>query len=518
MNAAIYARYSSDNQREESIDAQIRAATDFAKQNGYTIVKTYTDHAKTATSDNRPGFQEMFKEIDSGLFEAIIIHKLDRFSRDRYDSAIYRQKLRKQNIQLISVLERFDNSPESVVLESVLEGFAEYYSKNLSREVKKGMCENAYQCKHTGGIPPLGYNVGPDRRYVINEAEAEAVTLIFESFAAGYGYKKICAQLKINGYKSKKGKDFTPTSLHDILRNEKYTGVYIFNRTVSKVNGLRNNHASKAEEDIIRIPGGMPAIISKELFSAVRKKMGNSKLNAQNKAIETYLLSGKIVCGQCGAAMVGHTSNNSGRNKTKYSTYHCGNRYRTKNCSNKPVNRDEIEKVVLQNLQQKLSSQSAIEHLADNILAHYQKIHSGVNREIELAHKQQNSIEKKIQNIVSAIANGTFSATLTTALESLESEKAVITATLKSLQQRKSNDMLSRAAIVDYLSQDIGSLENKKPDDLKKIIQTYVEKVVVYEERVEVFLFFFVHTNGGGEGSRTPVQKHCHIGVSERSR
>ena len=322
------------------------------------------------------------------------------------------------------------------------------------------MCENAYQCKHTGGIPPLGYNVGPDRRYVINEAEAEAVTLIFESFAAGYGYKKICAQLKINGYKSKKGKNFTPTSLHDILRNEKYTGVYIFNRTVSKVNGLRNNHASKAEEDIIRIPGGMPAIISKELFSAVRKKMGNSK----------------------------------------------------------PVNRNEIEKVVIQNLQQKLGSRSTIEHLADKLLAHYKKNHSCIDREIELAHKQQKDIEKKIQNIVSAIANGTFSATLTTALESLESEKAVITATLKSLQQRKSNDMLSRAAIVDYLSQDIGSLENKKPDDLKKIIQTYVEKVVVYEERVEVFLFFFVHTNGGGEGSRTPVQKHCHIGVSERSR
>ena len=152
-----------------------------------------------------------------------------------------------------------------------------------------------------------------------------------------------------------------------------------------------------------------------------------------------------------------------------------------------------------------MSSQSTIEHLADSIIAHYQKIHSGVNRDIELAHKQQKDIEKKIQNIVSAIANGTFSATLTTALESLESEKAVITATLKSLQQRKSNDMLSRAAIVDYLSQDIGILENKKPDDLKKIIQTYVEKVVVYEERIEVFLIFFVHTNGGGEPSRTPV-------------
>ena len=518
MKAAIYARYSSDNQREESLDAQIRAATEFAQRNGYTIVKTYTDHAKTATSDNRPGFQQMFKEIDSGLFQAVIVHKLDRFSRSRVDSAIYKEALRKHNIRLVSVLEYFDNSPESVVLESVLEGFAEYFSRNLSREVMKGMRETAHQCKHTGGIPPLGYDVGPERRYVINETEAEAVKLIFDSFAAGYGYKKICVQLKGKGFKSKKGKDFTPTSLHDILRNEKYTGLYIFNRTVSKVCGSRNNHASKAAEDIIRIPDGMPAIISKELFSAVRKKMGNSKLNAQNKAIETYLLSGKIVCGECGAAMVGHTSNNSGRNKTKYSTYHCGNRYRTKNCSNKPVNRDEIEKVVLQNLQQKLSSQSAIEHLADNILAHYQKIHSGVNREIELAHKQQKAIEKKIQNIVSAIASGTFSTSLKSALESLENEKAAMTATIHSLQRRKRNDMLNRAAIVDYLSQDIGILENKKPDDLKKIIQTYVEKVVVYEERIEVFLIFFVHTNGGGEGSRTPVQKHCHIGVSERSR
>lgn len=447
MKAAIYARYSSDNQREESLDAQIRAATEFAQRNGYTIVKTYTDHAKTATSDNRPGFQQMFKEIDSGLFQAVIVHKLDRFSRSRVDSAIYKEALRKHNIRLVSVLEYFDNSPESVVLESVLEGFAEYFSRNLSREVMKGMRETAHQCKHTGGIPPLGYDVGPERRYVINETEAEAVKLIFDSFAAGYGYKKICAQLKGKGFKSKKGKDFTPTSLHDILRNEKYTGVYIFNRTISKVCGSRNNHASKSDEDIIRIPDGMPAIISKELFSAVRKKMGN----------------------------------------------------------NKPVNRNEIEKVVLQNLQQKLSSQSAIDHLADNILAHYQKIHSGVNREIELAHKQQNSIEKKIQNIVSAIASGTFSTSLKSALESLENEKAAMTATIHSLQRRKRNDMLNRAAIVDYLSQDIGILENKKPDDLKKIIQTYVEKVVVYEERIEVFLIFFVHTNGGGEPSRTPV-------------
>ena len=197
--------------------------------------------------------------------------------------------------------------------------------------------------------------------------------------------------------------------------------------------------------------------------------------------------------------MVGHTSNNSGRNKTKYSTYHCGHRYRTKNCNNKPVNRNEIEKVVIQNLQQKLGSRSTIEHLADKLLAHYKKNHSCIDREIELALKQQKNIEKKIQNIVSAIASGASSTSLTSALESLENENAVIAATIQSLHQRKRTDMLDRAAIVDYLSQDIGSLENKKPDDLKKIIQTYVEKVVVYEERIDVFLVFFVHTNGGGD-------------------
>ena len=516
MNAAIYARYSSDNQREESIDAQIRAITDFAQRNGYTIVKTYIDQAKTATSDNRPDFQRMFTEIDSGLFQAVIVHKLDRFSRNRYDSADYKQKLIKHNIRLISVLEHFDNSPESVILESVLEGFAEYYSKNLSREVMKGMRETALQCKHTGGTPPLGYDVGPERKYVVNETEAEAVKLIFDSYASGYGYKTICSQLKDKGYRSKRGKDFNPTSLHDILRNEKYTGLYIFNRTISNSHGSRNNHASKAAEEIIKIPNGMPAIISKELFATVKKKMGNNKLNAQNKAVETYLLSGKIFCGKCGAAMVGHTSN-SGRNKTKYSSYYCGHRYRTKNCNNKPINRNEIEKVVIQNLHQKLSSKTAIEDLADKLLAHYQKIYSNVDREIAIAKKQQKDVEKKIQNIIGAISNSGFSASLTAALESHEREKSKLSATLHSLFRRKSDDLLNRDAIIEYLSQDISDLENKKLHDLKKIIQTYVEKIVVYEERIEVFLIFFVHTNGGGEESRTPVQKHCIISFSECS-
>lgn len=163
MRAAIYARYSSDNQREESIDAQIRAIKAYAEREGHSIVKIYTDEAKSATTDNRPQFQQMIADSSSGFFDCVIVHKLDRFARDRYDSAIYKRKLKINGVSVLSVLENLDGSPESIMLESVLEGMAEYYSKNLAREVMKGMSETAYQCRHTGGTPPLGYDVDKKR-------------------------------------------------------------------------------------------------------------------------------------------------------------------------------------------------------------------------------------------------------------------------------------------------------------------------------------------------------------------
>ena len=132
---AEYARFSSDNQRSESIDAQIRAMNQFCKQNHWQIVATYTDEARSATSDNRPGFLQMIADSGKGLFDIILVHKLDRFSRDRYDSAVYRKRLKQNNVRLCSVLERMDDSPESIMMESVLEGMAEYYSRNLSREL-----------------------------------------------------------------------------------------------------------------------------------------------------------------------------------------------------------------------------------------------------------------------------------------------------------------------------------------------------------------------------------------------
>ena len=156
VRAVIYARFSSDNQREESIDAQMRAIKEYAKRNDVIIVGEYVDKAKSATTDKRPEFLRMISDSKEEGFDVVLVHKLDRFARNRQDSIGYRMELKRHGVSLISVLEYLDDdSPESLILESMLEAMAEYYSKNLAREVNKGMRENALKGLHTGGVPAL---------------------------------------------------------------------------------------------------------------------------------------------------------------------------------------------------------------------------------------------------------------------------------------------------------------------------------------------------------------------------
>ena len=263
--AVIYARYSSDNQREESIDAQVRACRGYAEQQGYSVIELYADRAKTGTNAKRPEFQRMIQDAKSGKFAVLLVHKFDRFSRDKYDSAFYKRELKKAGVKLKSVCEPLDDSPESIILEGMAEIVAQYHSANLSREVMKGMLENAHNCKHTGGKPPLGYDVDPaTKKYVVNQREAEAVKLIFDRYIAGAGYDTIMRELNAAGYKSKLGKPFGKNSIHDILINEKYSGVYVFNRAASKdFSGKRNNRKAKSTE-LSRelLPYGKALIIS----------------------------------------------------------------------------------------------------------------------------------------------------------------------------------------------------------------------------------------------------------------
>ena len=186
MNAVIYARYSSDNQREESIEGQLRECGEYAQRNGITVVGSYIDRALSAKTADRPEFQRMIKDSAKGLFEIVLVWKLDRFSRDRYDSAHYKHILKKNGVKVVSAKEHISDGPEGIILESMLEGYAEFYSAELSEKIHRGQKENALKGKNNGGGIPLGYLLDKQtQKLVVDPETAPLVVEIFERYSEG---------------------------------------------------------------------------------------------------------------------------------------------------------------------------------------------------------------------------------------------------------------------------------------------------------------------------------------------
>lgn len=165
------------------------------QRNDITIIGTYIDRAISGKTDVRPEFQRMIKDSDKKLFDAVIVWKLDRFARNRYDSATYRAKLKKNNVKVLSAKENITDSPEGIILESLLEGMAEYYSAELSQKIRRGMKECALKCKATNGSLGLGYKIGADKTYQIDFATAPIVQQIFEMYASGSTVTEIIKEL-----------------------------------------------------------------------------------------------------------------------------------------------------------------------------------------------------------------------------------------------------------------------------------------------------------------------------------
>ena len=495
MKAASYCRYSSDNQREESIQAQSRAIKEYANKEKIQIVKIYTDEARSATTDNRPGFLQMIKDSEMRIFDLVLVHKLDRFARNRYDSAFYKRELKQNGVKLKSVLENLDDSPESIILESVLEGMNEYYSANLSREVMKGMKETALQCKHTGGKPPLGYDVAKDKTYVINEQEARAVKLMYELHAEGKGYTIICDTLNNQGYRTQTGRLFSRTSIYNILINEKYKGVYVFNRTESKINGKRNHSKSKEESEIIRIKDGMPEIVNEDLWNKVNDLM-KSRKKGTNSAKENYLLSGLIICGKCSGSMVGNRRK-AGRNKRMYKTYEYSTRKRAKGCDMKAVNKEYVEKLVIDQLVKDIFSPAAINKIVKDMSEYTKKQTNVISKDIKVLNDELTGIETEIGNIVNAIASGMFHASMKEKMDLLETRKSIIQTRIAEAKLQLDIHIPSEEVIRNYLEKD-SDIKNKSLDDQKKTIQTFISKVAVYPNDIEINTIVDYVSGGGG--------------------
>ena len=320
MKAVIYARYSSDNQREESIEGQIRECTAFAEKNDITVLKHYIDRAYSARTDHRPAFQEMIKDSDKHLFDMVIVWKLDRFSRDRYDSARYKVLLKKNNVRVVSATEVISSGADGILLESVLEGFAEYYSADLAEKVTRGMTENALKCKFNGGSMPIGYVIDEEQHFQIDPLTAPFVLEAFKRYIEGATMKELIDFFNEKGIKNKSGGDINYNSIQRMLNNRRYIGEYAF-------------------RDIV-VPDGIPAIVPKELFDRVQAKLAkNKKSPARHKAEEDYLLTTKLFCGCCGAYMCGESG--KGRSGEVHRYYKCVSiKKRRTICNKKSVRKD----------------------------------------------------------------------------------------------------------------------------------------------------------------------------------
>jgi len=521
VRAVIYARFSSDNQRDESIDAQIRAIREYAKKNDIVVVGEYIDKARSAMTDNRPEFLRMISESKENLFDIVLVHKLDRFARNRQDSIGYRMQLKRHDVSLVSVLEYIDESPESIILESVLEAMAEYYSKNLAREVNKGMRENALKGLHTGGLPPLRYDVDPaTKKLIINEREAASVRLVYDLFLQGYGYDKIINELNLRGYKTKTGSAFGHNSIHNIVRNEKYKGTYIFNRSVSKdVDGKRNHNKNKDDEEIIRIENAVPVIISTDEFEQVQKKIAARKnTRACNNAKEIYLLSGKIFCGDCGFTMSGNKKL-SGRNKNLLVTYRCVGRKNKHTCLNKDIRREYIETYVLDILSKYLFDEKLIDRLVTEYHSYLLETNADVVAKRDNIKKKINELTKEIGNLINLVAR-TGSEMMADRISELEKEKIYLNAEYTQACSSASCSEITKEDLTERFNLAKSLLKSGVLTNTKKLIELFVNKVLIFSDHVEVIFNFHpdlipppvIETGGGNRNLDNIIMIDTYIG------
>ncbi|MCL2639179.1 MAG: recombinase family protein [Oscillospiraceae bacterium] len=302
MRGVIYARYNSTGQREESVEGQLRECKAIAERKGITIVGSFVDRAISGReAENRHEFQRMIKDSEKGIFDVIIIWKLDRFARNRYDSAHYKSILRKNNVKVISATEAISEGAEGILLESLLEGLAEYYSVELGVKVSRGLTENALKTRHNGGIIPYGLMVNEEQQYQPDPLTAPVVCEIFERYAAGDSVADIRESLSARGIKTKTGgNQLNFNSIRNMLQNRKYLGEYRYGETI--------------------VPGAYPAVVTQELFDRAQERLEkNKRAPAAAKAKVEYLLTTKLHCGRCETFMVGE----SGTSKTlrKYNYY-----------------------------------------------------------------------------------------------------------------------------------------------------------------------------------------------------
>lgn len=441
--AVIYARYSAGpNQTDVSIEGQEKICRGYIERQGDVFLRMYADRHISGRTDRRPRFQDMIDDAKGGGFDVVVVYSLDRFSRDKYDSAIYKKVLREHGVVVESASESIPDGPEGILFEGMLEAMAEYYSAELSKKIRRGMDVKASKALSTGGPTPFGY-VLKNGVYEKDEKAAPHVAAVFEKYAAGATFAECARYLNALGFTTSKGGPFASGAIKTILSNKKYAGYYVYNGT--------------------EIEGGMPALISEDLFFKVNRKM---KENKPHRPRGAFALTGKLICSSCGSYMTG----TSGTSKTGKAHYY----YKCKTKDRQPVPRDAIEGAVADAVRDLLGAPESLDPLIDKLQA-YQEEERRADAKTAALEDNLKATERQIKNVVDMIANFGGSQELADRLSALEADRAIMRADLEKL---KTGPILSRDVIRQGLQ--LALLKERTSD--AAVIRIFVHQVVLYDD------------------------------------
>lgn len=463
MNAVIYARYSSHSQTEQSIEGQLRDCYEYARRCDLHVVGEYVDRAVSGTTDERPDFQHMISDAPKKQFERIIVWKLDRFARNRYDSALYKHKLKQYGIRVVSAMENVGEGDESILLEALLEASAEYYSLDLKKKIRRGQRETIAKGRFCGGSVPIGYRL-EDGKLRVDEKTAPAVRYLFEQYAAGTPMIEIIDELTQRGVKSSRGAALSRNSFSRTLTSTTYIGQYRYRGEV--------------------VPGLAEPLIDQALFDRVQTLVkAHARAPAAGKAEVEYLLQGKAYCGHCGAHMIGESGR--GRHGGMYHYYTCAARKRQHTCAKRNEKKDFIEWYVVEQTLQYVLAPSRVDQVAKAVVAEYEKEFSG--GKVDECEKAVRRLDAELNKLVDALIEAPKAAhkRIYERMESLEAQKAAQEADLAKL--RIAHDVrLTEDEVRAWLKR-FCTGDPFDPEFRRSIIETFINSVYLYDDRVILF-------------------------------
>ncbi|MEG2450733.1 MAG: recombinase family protein, partial [Clostridia bacterium] len=453
--AVIYARYSSDSQTEQSIEGQVRVCRDYAKQNDILIVDEYIDRATTGTNDNRVSFQQMLHDSSKKQWTMVLVYKLDRFARNKFEAVVNRKKLADNEVELVSAMERIPDTPEGKLMTGVLEEFNQYFSLELAQKVNRGLRESWLKGNYTGGRGKYGYDV-VGQKLVINPEEAAIVLEIFTKYAQGYKAADIARNLIARGVRRKDGNIFEQKHLYTILHNSSYTGKTTLQGTVY--------------DNII------PQIITDKLWAVVETINNENKIApSRKKAIFDYILTGKLVCGNCHKLMNGESGTSHTGDIHYY--YVCTARRKKKaKCSTQTIQKQWLEDMVINITTKMLQKENNIHEIATNLFELH-KVEASKDSTIKILQRKYADVLKARNNIIKAIEQGIITDSTKDRLCQLEAELSQVAFDIEKEKQH-TYTFLTIENIEAYLQTQV--YENTTDIEIRKlIVNTFIQEVIV---------------------------------------